>query len=58
VIFYKLNIDKAYGVRTAFQVENIPVLLFFKPRGKVVTSVGYLNQEKITQVIDDLLLNS
>ncbi|MCL1850035.1 MAG: thioredoxin domain-containing protein [Bacteroidetes bacterium] len=58
VIFYKLNIDKAYGVRSVFKVENIPVLLFFKPRGNVVTSVGYLNQEKMTQIIEDLLLNS
>lgn len=57
VIFYKLNIDKAYHIRAAFKVESIPVLLFLKPRAEIVKSVGYLNQEKLTQMIADHLLN-
>ena len=57
VIFYKLNIDRAYQIRGAFKVENIPMILFLKPRGEIVKSVGYLNREKLTQMIDDHLLN-
>ena len=58
VIFYKLNIDRAYQIRTAFKVENIPMILFLKPRGEIITSVGYLNREKLNQMIVDYLLNS
>jgi thioredoxin-like negative regulator of GroEL len=58
VIFYKLNVEKAYQVRNAFNVENVPMVLFFKPRGEITTSVGFLNMEKLKQMIADLLLNS
>ena len=57
VIFYKLNIDKAFHIRTAFKVESIPMIIFFKPRGEIVTSVGYINREKLNQMINDHLLN-
>jgi thioredoxin-like negative regulator of GroEL len=56
VIFYKLDIEKAYKIKAAFKVESIPVLLFLKPRGKISTTVGYINREKLTNMIDDLLL--
>jgi thioredoxin-like negative regulator of GroEL len=57
VIFYKLDIDKAYSVRDAFNVESIPMMLYFKPRGAVFTTVGYLNRAELTNQIDKLLLN-
>jgi thioredoxin-like negative regulator of GroEL len=58
VIFYKLNIDKAPEIKAAFNVENIPMILYFKPYGRVSTTVGYLNREKLEQMIAKLLLNS
>jgi len=58
VIFYKLNVDKAPYVKSAFKVENIPMILFFKPRGEISTTVGYLNREKLHKMIEELLLNS
>ena len=56
VIFYKIDIDKAYDVRTAFKVDNIPTLLFFKPKGKYTSVIGYQNREKLTNLIDEFLL--
>ncbi|MDR0205789.1 MAG: thioredoxin family protein [Bacteroidales bacterium] len=56
VIFYKIDIDRAYDVRTAFKVDNIPTLLFFKPKGKYTSTIGYQNREKLTNLIDELLL--
>ena len=56
VIFYKLNVEKAQTVQAAFKAQNIPMLLFFKPRGKISTTVGLLNKEQLTNMIDDLLL--
>jgi len=56
VIFYKIDIDKAYDVRTAFKVDNIPTLLFFEPKGKYTSMIGYQNREKLTNLIDELLL--
>ena len=57
VIFYKLNVEKSQAISTAFNVQNIPVLLYFNPRGKISSTVGLLNKEKLTKMIDDLLLN-
>jgi len=56
VIFYKLNIDKARDVVQAFNVKSIPKILYFKPRGEVHSTVGYLNKEELKKAIDDYLL--
>jgi len=56
VIFYKLNIDKAPEVVKAFNVTNIPKILYFKPYGEVSSTVGYLNREELTKTIRDILL--
>ena len=47
VIFYKLDIDKAREVAYIFNVQSIPMLLFFKPRGTISSTVGYLTIEDI-----------
>jgi thioredoxin 1 len=57
VIFYKLNIDKAAGVNAAFNVKEIPKILYFKPHGEVSSTVGFLNREQLKNTIDKLLLN-
>jgi thioredoxin-like negative regulator of GroEL len=57
VIFYKLDIEKAYDVKAAFKIESIPMMFFFKPRGRISTTIGLLNREKLTNMIDELLLN-
>lgn len=56
VIFYKLNIDKARDVVAAFNVKSIPKILYFKPRGEVSSTLGYLNREELKKAIDDYLL--
>jgi len=56
VIFYKIDIDKAYDVRTAFKVDNIPMMLFFKPKGQYTSTIGLQNREKLTNLIDEFLL--
>jgi hypothetical protein len=38
-------------------VTDIPMILYFKPRGGVSTTVGFLNKEELTNMIDKLLLN-
>ncbi|MCL2246810.1 MAG: thioredoxin family protein [Lentimicrobiaceae bacterium] len=57
VIFYKLNIDRAPNIVKAFNVENIPMILYFKPREKVANTVGLLNKGNLRKAINDLLLN-
>jgi len=56
VIFYKIDIDRAYDVRTAFKVDNIPMMLFFKPKGQYTSTIGFQNREKLTNLIDEFLL--
>jgi thioredoxin len=57
VIFYKVDIDKAYDVAAAFGVKSIPMLLYFKPRGEISSTVGYLTVEELRKAIDEFLLN-
>jgi thiol-disulfide isomerase/thioredoxin len=56
VIFYKLNIDRARVVVEAFNVTTIPKILYFKPFGEVVSTVGYLNREELKKAIENYLL--
>jgi len=56
VIFYKLNSDRAPEVVKAFNVISIPKVLYFKPHGKISSTVGYLSREELRKMIDDLLL--
>ena len=56
VIFYKLNIEKARDVSFAFNVESIPMILYFKPHKKISNTIGFLNREELRNTIDDLLL--
>jgi len=58
VIFYRLNVDKAQHLKYVFNVESIPMILYFKPHHKISTTVGYLNRENFKKTIDDILLNS
>ena len=57
VIFYKLNVDRATEVTTAFKVKEIPKILYFKPHAGVSSTVGYLNREQVISMIDKFLLN-
>ena len=57
VIFYKLDIDKAREIAYTFNVQSIPMLLFFKPRGTISSTVGYLSKEELRKAIDEYLLN-
>ncbi|MCL2290580.1 MAG: thioredoxin family protein [Bacteroidetes bacterium] len=57
VIFYKLDIDKAREVAYMFNVQSIPMLLYFKPHGKISSTVGYLNKDELRKAIDEYLLN-
>jgi len=56
VIFYWLNVDRAHQVKRVFNVESIPMLLYFRPHREITTTIGYLNKEKFIKAIDDLLL--
>ena len=56
VIFYKLNVDRARAVVDAFNVTNIPKILYFKPHSEVKSTLGYLNREELKKKIDDILL--
>jgi len=57
VIFYKLNIEKAQDVAIAFNVKEIPKILYFKPRSEIISTVGYLNRVELKNAIEQYLLN-
>jgi hypothetical protein len=57
VIFYKVELDKARELTTAFKVKKTPVILYFKPHNSITTTVGILNPEELKNKIDKYLLN-
>lgn len=57
IIIYKVNIDKHPDLASAFNVRNIPNLLFFKPGQKPTQAVGAMPKSDLEKAIQELLLN-
>jgi thioredoxin-like negative regulator of GroEL len=57
VIFYKIDLDRAREVAFQFKVKDTPMIIYFKPRGTISTTKGYLNLKELRNAIDKYLLN-
>lgn len=56
VIFYKINVDKSGDVTKAFEIKNIPTLVFFKTNAMPGKIVGAPSEEELTKIIEENLL--
>jgi thioredoxin 1 len=55
--FVKVNVDESPKLAQQFQVEGIPMLLFFKDGKLAETSVGLLTKADLVQHLDSLIQN-
>jgi thioredoxin 1 len=53
--FVKINVDESPKLAQQFQVEGIPMLLFFKDGKLAETSVGLLTKADLVQHLDSLI---
>jgi thioredoxin-like negative regulator of GroEL len=53
--FVKVNVDESPKLAQKFQVEGIPMLLFFKDGKLAETSVGLLPKADLVQHLDSLI---
>jgi thioredoxin 1 len=53
--FVKVNVDESPKLAQKFQVEGIPMLLFFKDGKLAETSVGLLTKADLVQHLDSLI---
>ena len=54
VNFGKINVDEEEGLARRFGIEVIPTLIFIKNGETVKKSVGYLNEEELKALIDEV----
>lgn len=57
VIFYKVDLDKARGLVSSFEIKKTPVILYFKPHRAIKSTVGLLEPDELRNTIDKYLLN-
>lgn len=54
VNFGKINVDEEEGLARRFGIEVIPTLIFIKNGETVKKSVGYLSEEELKALIDEV----
>ena len=54
VNFGKINVDEEEGLARRFGIEVIPTLIFIKNGETVKKSVGYLSEEQLKALIDEV----
>ena len=57
VIIYKINAEKAGNASSAFNIQAVPTLLFFKPNAAPVRVEGAMSKEDLKDVIETTLLS-
>ncbi len=57
IIIYKVNIDKNPNLASAFKIQSIPNLIFFKAGKQPTQAVGALPKAELEKAIQELLLN-
>lgn len=53
IVFGKVNVDENYNLADKFQVMSIPTTIFLQDGEVVHATVGALNKEQITELIDN-----
>lgn len=56
IIIYKVNVDKAQKLASAFGIQSIPTILFFKPNAQPGKIVGAPSKAELEKTIKEILL--
>lgn len=55
VRFYKVNVDNARKLSTAYGIRSIPSVLFIPAEGEPQMNVGLMSEEEFSEKIEELL---
>ena len=56
LVIYKVNVDQARDLASAFQISSIPTVLFIPVKGQPSKQVGALSEDGYRKVIEEQLL--
>ena len=54
VEFYKVNVDENQDAAIRYGVSSVPTLVFFKNGEEVERQVGYMEEEELSKIIDEI----
>ena len=52
---YKVDVDESQTIAMRYGITAMPTLIFFKDNQEVERQVGYLNEEKLKNIIKELI---
>lgn len=52
---FKVDVDESQNVAIRYQISAMPTLLFFKDGEEVERQVGYLDEQKLEKIIQELI---
>ena len=55
VEFYKVNVDEHQDAAIRYGVMSVPTLIFFKNGEEVDRQVGFMEEDELSKIIDDLI---
>ena len=54
VEFYKVNIDESQESAIRYGVMSVPTLIFFKNGEEIERQIGYMDEEELSKIIDEV----
>ena len=51
---YKVNVDEAQDSAIRYGVMSVPTLVFFKNGEEIERQVGYMEEEELSKIIDEI----
>lgn len=51
---YQVDVDEAQEISIRYHILAMPTLLFFKDGEEVERQVGYVNEEKLSKIVEEL----
>lgn len=55
VEIYKVNVDESQDCAIRYGVTAMPTLIFFKDKNEVERQIGYLDEEELTKIVEEIL---
>lgn len=54
IVVYKVDVDENQEIKMRYQITAMPTILFFKEGEEIERQVGFVSEEKLSQIIMEL----